>query len=26
MNQTLHSFFVNTSNISVMTVSCRPGI
>jgi len=25
-NQTLHNFFVNTSNVSVMNVSCRLGI
>jgi len=25
MNQTLHYFFVNTSNVSVMNVSCPLG-
>jgi len=25
-NQTLHNFFINTSNVSVMNVSCRLGI
>jgi len=25
-NQTLHSFFINTSNVSVMNVNCPLGI